>query len=44
MAVRCAVQALGDAHDGPFFFTGVDPLSTASDLLNTVDLLASPAG
>jgi predicted RNA-binding Zn ribbon-like protein len=28
---------------GPFFFTGDDPMSVASDLLNTIDLLADPA-
>lgn len=29
--------------DGPIFFTGNDPLSLGSDLLNTVDFLATPA-
>jgi predicted RNA-binding Zn ribbon-like protein len=32
-----------DTDDGPLFYTGDHPVSVASDLLNTVDLLAAPA-
>jgi predicted RNA-binding Zn ribbon-like protein len=34
---------MSDESGGPFFFTGDDPMSVASDLLNTIDLLADPA-
>lgn len=34
---------MSDSDDGPLFFTGDDPMSVASDLLNTIDLLADPA-
>jgi predicted RNA-binding Zn ribbon-like protein len=34
---------MSEQGDGPLFFTGDDPMSVASDLLNTVDLLADPA-
>src|SRR4051812_37121497 len=34
---------MSEADGGPFFFTGDDPMSVGSDLLNTIDLLADPA-
>src|SRR4051812_48558187 len=34
---------MADTDDGPLFYTGDDPVSVASDLLNTVDLLAAPS-
>src|SRR3954451_18533313 len=34
---------MADNDDGPLFYTGDDPVSVASDLLNTVDLLAAPS-
>jgi predicted RNA-binding Zn ribbon-like protein len=34
---------MSEQDDGPLFFTGNDPMSVASDLLNTIDLLADPA-
>jgi predicted RNA-binding Zn ribbon-like protein len=34
---------MGVLADGPIFFTGNDAMSVAVDLLNTVDLLATPA-
>lgn len=34
---------MDEIEDGPLFYSGIDPMSAASDLLNTVDLLADPA-
>jgi predicted RNA-binding Zn ribbon-like protein len=34
---------MGEQPEGPLFFTGDDPMSVAADLLNTIDLLATPA-
>jgi len=34
---------MNENDDGPLFYSGDDPMSVASDLLNTIDLLADPA-
>ncbi|MDQ1604739.1 MAG: hypothetical protein QOE01_2584 [Actinomycetota bacterium] len=36
-------SVMGEQPDGPLFFTGDDPMSVTADLLNTIDLLATPA-
>src|SRR5690348_7942640 len=43
MAVIATIVTMDEQGDGPLFFTGDDPMSVASDLLNTIDLLADPA-